>query len=170
MAPVYLSVLCIHAGAVAGSIFVSANYHTYKGSKSCKMDPKYRVSVQPAWRPEGGGSLFLMDSAEYELPMIKVLTREAYDERVNRVLQSDKPLKEKDRLLGKLAELCCEASINDQGKMLVPKETSTRAGIEANGEVVLVGRGIHFEIWSKSNYDLMKKHEAGVEDDDLNLF
>lgn len=149
---------------------MSATYHTYKGTKSCKMDPKHRVSIQPTWRPEGGESLFLMESKTYELPMIKVLTRAAYDERVNRVLESDKSPKEKDLLLGKLAAMCVEASINEQGKMLVPKETSNRVGIEANSDVALVGRGIHFEIWSKANHERMLEHEAGTGDDDLNLF
>jgi DNA-binding transcriptional regulator/RsmH inhibitor MraZ len=67
--------------------------------------------------------------------------------------------------------LCREASLNDQGKLLVPKDLSEKAGIIADSDVVLAGRGIHFEIWSKENFELVLEIETSHEsDDDLGIF
>jgi DNA-binding transcriptional regulator/RsmH inhibitor MraZ len=135
------------------------------------MDPKFRVSVPTAWRPEAGGVLFLLFSKEHEMPLVKVLSHEAYGEKVSLIQGSDKSPVEKGKLLGKLAMLCREVSLNEQGKLLVPKDLSEKAGIEADSEVVLAGRGIHFEIWSKANFDHVLNIETREdESDDLGIF
>ena len=74
-------------------------------------------------------------------------------------------------MLGKLSMLCREASLNEQGKLLVPKDLSEKAGIAAESDVMLAGRGMHFEIWSKANFDRLLEIETGQEeDDDLGIF
>lgn len=148
-----------------------SNHQHYKGFKPFKMDPKFRVSVPVAWRPEAGASLFLLFSKEHEMPVVKVLSQEAYDEKVELIKGSDKTPAEKGKMLGKLAMLCREASLNEQGKLLVPKDLSEKAGIAADSDVMLAGRGIHFEIWSKANFDKVLEIETSQEDDDeLGIF
>lgn len=148
----------------------STNQH-YKGFKPAKMDPKFRVSIQPSWRPEAGASLFLLFSKEHDMPVVKVLSQEAYNEKVELIKGSDKTPAEKGKMLGKLAMLCREATLNDQGKLLVPKDLSEKAGITADSDVTLAGRGIHFEIWSKTNFDKVLEIETSQEeDDDLGIF
>lgn len=148
-----------------------SNHQRYKGFKPFKMDPKFRVSVPVAWRPEAGASLFLLFSKKYEMPVVKVLSQDAYDEKVELIQTSDKTPAEKGKLLGKLAMLCREASLNEQGKLLVPKDLSEKSGIEADGDVFLAGRGIYFEIWSKANFDKVLEIETAEEDDDeLGIF
>lgn len=143
----------------------------YKGFKPAKMDPKFRVSVQPSWRPEVGAPLFLLFSKEHEMPVVKVLSQEAYNERVELIKASDKTPAEKGKTLGRLAMLCREVTLNDQGKLLVPKDLSEKAGIAADSDVMLAGRGIHFEIWSKTNFDKVLEIETSQEeDDDLGIF
>lgn len=150
---------------------MSSNYQRYKGFTPYKMDPKFRVSVPTAWRPEAGGVLFLLFSKEHEMPLVKVLSHEAYGEKVSLIHGSDKSPVEKGKLLGKLAMLCREVSLNEQGKLLVPKDLSEKAGIEADSEVVLAGRGIHFEIWSKANFERVLNIETREdESDDLGIF
>lgn len=135
------------------------------------MDPKFRVSVLASWRPEAGVPLFLLFSRDHEMPVVKVLSQEAYNERVVTIQGSDKTPAEKGKLLGKLAMRCREASLNEQGKLLVPKDLSEKAGITADSDVFLVGRGIYFEIWSKANFDTMLELETSEEiDDDLGIF
>lgn len=146
---------------------MSSNHQRYKGFKPFKMDPKFRVSVPVAWRPEAGASLFLLFSKQHEMPVVKVLSQEAYDEKVELIHGSDKTPAEKGKLLGKLAMLCREASLNEQGKLLVPKDLSEKSGIEADGDVVLAGRGIYFEIWSKANFDKVLEIETAEEEDDV---
>ncbi len=105
------------------------------------------------------------------MPVVKVLSQEAYTERVELIKGSEKTPAEKGKLLGKLAMLCREVSLNDQGKLLVPKDLSEKAEIAADSEVMLAGRGIHFEIWSKTNFEKVLEIEAGQEeDDDLGIF
>jgi len=148
-----------------------SNHQRYKGFKPFKMDPKFRVSVPVAWRPEAGASLFLLFSKEHEMPVVKVLSQEAYDEKVELIRNSDKTPAEKGKMLGKLAMLCREASLNEQGKLLVPKDLSEKAGIAAESDVMLAGRGIHFEIWSKANFDTVLEIETSQEEDDeLGIF
>jgi len=150
---------------------VSSTNQRYKGFKPAKMDPKFRVSVQPSWRPEVGAPLFLQFSKEHDMPVVKVLTQEAYTEKVERIKGSDRSPVDKDKMLGKLAMLCREVTLNDQGKLLVPKDLSEKAGIEADSDVMLAGRGIHFEIWSKTNFDKVLEIETSQEeDDDLGIF
>ncbi len=144
----------------------------YKGFKSFKMDPKFRVSIPTAWRPEAEEPLFLQFSNSHEMPVVKVLSVEAYNEKVALVKDSDKSPADKGQLLGKLAMLCREVTLNDQGKLLVPKDLSEKAGIAADAEVVLAGRGIYFEIWSKSNFEVVLSIESRVaeKEDDLGIF
>jgi DNA-binding transcriptional regulator/RsmH inhibitor MraZ len=135
------------------------------------MDPKFRVSVPPSWRPEDGASLFLLFSKEHGMPVVKVLSQEAYNEKVELIQGSDMTPKAKNQMLGKLAMLSREAVLNEQGKLLVPKDLSEKAGIVAESEVVLAGRGIHFEIWSKANFDTTLNIETNQEEDDeLGIF
>ena len=150
---------------------MTSTHQLYKGFKPFKMDPKFRVSVPVAWRPDAGASLFLLFSKEHEMPVVKVLSQEAYDEKVELIKGSDKTPAEKGKILGKLAMLCREASLNEQGKLLVPKDLSEKAGIAADSDVILAGRGIHFEIWSKANFDKVLEIETSQEeDDDLGIF
>lgn len=135
------------------------------------MDPKFRVSIPTAWRPEAGAVLYLLFSKEHSMPMVKVLSSEAYDEKVALIEASDKTPAEKGKILGKLAMLCREVSLNEQGKLLVPKDLSELAGMSSEADVVLAGRGIHFEIWSKANFEIKLGIEmAQEEDDDLGIF
>jgi DNA-binding transcriptional regulator/RsmH inhibitor MraZ len=150
---------------------VSDTFQPYKGFKSFKMDPKFRVSIPSAWRPEAGALLFLMYSQEHDMPLVKVLSQAAYDERVERVRNSSKPPAVKDQKLGKLAMLSRETTLNEQGKLLVPKDLSEMAGIAAESEVMLAGRGLHFEIWSKANFAIKLGIEMShEEDDDLGIY
>lgn len=135
------------------------------------MDPKFRVSVPTGWRPEAGGSLFLLFSKEHDMPVVKVLSQAAFDEKVQRINESNKTPAERDKLLGKLAMLCREVTLNDQGKLLVPKDLSEKAGIQADSDVMLAGRGMHFEIWSKANFDKVLEIETSQDEDDgLGIF
>ena len=100
------------------------------------------------------------------MPVIKVLTQEAFDFRVKIIEDSDLSPKKKLDKMGNLYMRCREASVNEQGKLLIPKELSEKAGIAAEGEVVLAGRGLHFEIWSKANHARLLAIADEDEDED----
>jgi DNA-binding transcriptional regulator/RsmH inhibitor MraZ len=148
------------------------NYERYTGDKALKMDPKNRVSIQSSWRPEPGTPLYLQPGVKDGLTFLKVLSREAYLERIDRVRKSDKSAADKAELISMFAQSCRDASINEQGRLLVPKEVGEKAGIGSESEVVLLGCGIHFEIWSKENHEKKQAaREARIAQiDDIGLF
>ncbi len=100
------------------------------------------------------------------MPMIKVLTQAGYDERVQIVEKSQLSEAKKREKLGSLAMLCREVTLNEQGKLLVPKDLSEKAGLEADSDVMLAGREKHFEIWNKENFDRFLELEMNQDDDD----
>jgi DNA-binding transcriptional regulator/RsmH inhibitor MraZ len=144
---------------------------SYLGYSAYKMDPKYRVSIPTAWRPAAGQNLYLLSSRTHDMPMVKVLSQEAYDGRVRDVHESGYTPARKRALLSTLSMLSREASVNDQGKLLVPKELSESCGIAADSEVMLVGRGLHFEVWNKQSHAIALEIErAQVGEDELGIF
>jgi DNA-binding transcriptional regulator/RsmH inhibitor MraZ len=135
------------------------------------MDAKFRVSVPTAWRPEDDGSLFLLYSKRHDMPLVKVRSQAAFDEKVSLIQNSDKTPAEKSQLLGKLSMLSREVKLYDQGKLAIPRELCAKTGIAADSAVYLAGRGIEFEIWSGENFDRMLEIESGPQqEDDLGVF
>jgi DNA-binding transcriptional regulator/RsmH inhibitor MraZ len=133
------------------------------------MDPKNRVSIHPDFRPTPGEKVFLLSAETYDMPVLRVLNTAEYDRRVAIVRNSDKSEKDKTRILGKFASRCHEASINDQGKLLISRDLVDEIKIEAEGTVWLVGRQSYFEIWSEKNYVNLRKIEKQQDDDDLGV-
>jgi MraZ protein len=149
---------------------VSTTAKRYLGYTPYKMDPKFRVSIPTNWRPASGEVLYLLSSTTYDMPLIKVLSQQAFDERVKIVDDSDLTPAKKTAMLGRLYMLCREASVNEQGKLLIPKEISEQTGFDPESEVVLVGRGLHFEVWSKSNHSRVLEIEKTPDEvDDLGI-
>jgi len=150
-------------------LYVSTTDQPYLGFKPYAVDPKYRFAVPPAWRTENGEPLYLLYSRTNEMPMLKVLTRQGYMERVEIVEKSDKDEATKRQLKGRLAMLCREVSINEQGKMLIPKDLSERAEIKPDSEIMLVGRHGHYEVWNRVHFERSEELEMN-QHDDLGIF
>ncbi len=112
-----------------------------------------------------------MFAKDLGLPMVRVLSREAYNHKVSVINNSDKSEADKTKLLAKLALLCRDATVNEQGKLLVPKDLSEMAGISPDSDVMLAGRGMSFEVWSKPNFDNYFAQLTGDDtEDDLGIF
>lgn len=88
-------------------------FHPYK------IDPKFRVSIQASWRPEPGGSLYLMFAKDMGVPLVRVLSKASYNHKVATINESDKTPAEKTKLLAKLALLVREANVNEDRKSVV---------------------------------------------------
>ena len=142
-----------------------------QGHLDHKMDPKYRVSIPVEWRPEKGETLRLQLSNRHGVPLIRVLTEEAFRERLQRIDASDLDVGEKDDMRSTLHMMCVNTKLNDQGKLLVPKEWSLKADLVADKEVKLVGRGPHFEIMSVENFNKVYEAEhQSMRNDKLRVF
>jgi len=115
--------------------------------------------------------LYLLFAKDQGLPLVRVLSREAYAHKVLVINESEKTPAEKSKLLAKLALLSREATVNEQGKLLVPKDLSEKAEIAPDSDVILAGRGMNFEIWSKANFDTYLAHLTDEDsEDDLGIF
>lgn len=133
---------------------MSDQFQQYKGTYPYKTDSKNRVNVVAAWRPQPGENLYLMASFDYrsELPIIKVLTDEGIASRLKTVDESDLDTGEKADMKSDLKRNLRDGNLNDQGRLLIPKDFANHAGIEPDADVYLVAGDSHFEIWSKENY------------------
>ncbi|MEY3394692.1 MAG: hypothetical protein RL346_928 [Verrucomicrobiota bacterium] len=141
-------------------------FQQYKGSYAYKTDSKNRVNVVPAWRPAQGEVLNLMPSISDGVHVIKVLTEEAFEYRVERIRQHATSPKEESQLKTKLVRLLREASINEQGKLLIPKDLADYAGITPDSEVMLSAGDSHFEIWNRSKFENVFGLSAVPEEED----
>ena len=146
----------------------------YKGFAAFKVNLDYQVSIPPHWRPEAGASLFLQFSIEQELPLVKVLSQQAYEEAVRRIIGSTKSPKTQGIKLDRLTMLSHKVRMNSRGKLRIPRDLCAQAGIAPKSLAILAGRGSHYEIWSMANFttmlDLEHSQTEGEETSDRNCF
>jgi MraZ protein len=151
---------CIAAHCGALGIRMSAKSQHLEGRYDHKMDPKYRVAIPSEWRPAPGSTLRLLETRNYGLAVVAALTEEEYELRLRQIDEDGvMSVLEKRQMKGILHSRCRPAPVNEQGKLLVPKDWSERAGLPADGPVVLVGRGTFFEIWSAETFALVEERE-----------
>jgi DNA-binding transcriptional regulator/RsmH inhibitor MraZ len=133
---------------------MSDPFQQYKGTYPYKTDSKNRVNVVSAWRPQTGEGLLMMASYDRKskLPIIKVMTEEGVASRLKIVDDNIKDPAERADMKSDLKRNLRDASINDQGRLLIPRDFANHASIEVDSEVYLVAADSHFEIWCKENY------------------
>jgi MraZ protein len=129
----------------------------FHGFKEHLMDPKFRVSIPVAWRPVEGQQLILQERTKYELPFLRVFTPEAFTEIIATIKNLPGiSIGDIRDALDHLNESILSATINAQGKLLIPKEWSQRADIEAGKTVTLLGHGEHFDIINPDHHAVIK--------------
>lgn len=141
-------------------------FQAYKGSYPYKTDAKCRVNVVPAWRPAQGEALNLMPSFSEGVKVLKVLTQEAFEYRVERIRQHAQTPKEESQLKTKLVRLLREVAVNEQGKLLIPKDLADYAGIAPDSEIMMSAGDCHFEIWPREKFEQTFGITAIPEDED----
>jgi DNA-binding transcriptional regulator/RsmH inhibitor MraZ len=133
--------------------FMSFALPQFNGFQEHKMDPKYRVAIPASWRPEEGQQLILQESSRYGVPCVRVLTLAAFAE-MERIIRSSTQHSagEIREALEFLHASILPVSVNNQGKLLIPKEWSQRAHLAAESTVMMVGRGEYFDIYNGADY------------------
>lgn len=117
------------------------------------MDPKYRISIPVAWRPEEGQQLILQQSKRYGVPCVRVLTLTALAEMERDIRNHPGSTAGQIReALEFLRAGIIPVNVNNQGKLLIPKEWSLRANLQADSSVMMVGRGDYFDIYNSADY------------------
>ena len=140
----------------------------YWGHFDHKLDPKFRVSVPVAFRPEEQGeAMRLQFSKEQERKVVKVFTSAAFEDKFRQVREADLIPKKKQEIIGALRMSSKEVSINSQGKLSLPKDWALAIGLEAEGPVKLAARDGYFLICSEEAFEHI--FEADLEIDDGGL-
>ncbi len=138
--------------------------NSFEGVYDFKLDAKFRVSVPSEWRPGRGEALplRLLKWRAYEVPVLKALTDEAFVAMVASIDASEQSAGVKSQRKGLLYSRNTPVTINDQGKVLIPKKLASEQGLEAGGAVHLYGRGTNFDIVSPRDHDALQAAEESL--------
>ena len=138
--------------------------NSFEGVFDFKLDAKFRVSVPSEWRPGRGEALplRLLKWSIYKVPVLKALTDEAFAAMISSIDSSEEAAGVKSQRKGLLYSRNTRVTINDQGKVLIPKRLAEEHGLAAGGAVHLFGRGTNFDIVSPRDHEAMQKAEASL--------
>lgn len=129
-----------------------ANSIKYSGRFDHKLDSKNRVSIPLSWRPEEGEELYLIIKPGDEFDCITALTEERLLELETQALNDEEfSIEERNDYVDWLFSNSVKVSINNQGKLLVPKKMCEH--LELNEHVTLIGKNKYFNIWATNAYD-----------------
>jgi MraZ protein len=127
----------------------------YFNAHEHKMDPKCRVAIPAAWRPEEDEELVLMQLTKHGIPMIRVLNNKAFEEGIQSIHNSGCTPGEIREAIEELYMNIHLVKVSSQGKILIPKDWSIRANIPAESSVYLAGKGDYFEIYNAETFTAM---------------
>lgn len=135
-----------------------------------KMDPKNRVSIPVEWRPATEETpVRLQLSKEHDLPVIKVFREDVFADKFVQVESSDLSPAKKQQIVGHLRMMSKQATINAQGKLTVPKDWCERTGLQADGPVILAGRGPYYMLCPQATFERITEIELNMDDGDLGV-
>lgn len=123
----------------------------YSGTFERSMDAKKRVAVPATWLSRGEGEVFHVIPHPTE-GYLMVMPPGEFN-RWEQKIQEDPTLNaaEKRVAIRKFYSEAHPASTDKQGRILLTEGHCKRAGL--NGEIVFIGTGSRFEIWSKDRHD-----------------
>lgn len=141
--------------------------NSFEGVYDFKVDAKYRISVPAEWRPGRGEAvpLRLLKWRTYDVPVLKALTDRAFEAMIASIDGADLPAGVKNQRKGLVYSRNTPVTINDQGKLLIPKKLAEEHGLEAGGAVHLYGRGTNFDLVSPRDHSAMQAAEEALLDD-----
>lgn len=129
------------------------------------IDEKNRLMIPRKMRDEAGVKLFIMKGYDGALAIYKSSTFEKLMAEIE-----DMPFTQRtnrDYIRAMLAS-ACEIDVDRQGRIQIPTQLMNKYNITK--DVVVVGAGDHFEVWSKALYDEYEKRvNDSFEDNAENL-
>lgn len=127
---------------------------TFTGNVTHKPDAKSRVSVPATWRAAHGAVLSLIEAKKKQFPVLKCYTQEGFEEMLTDI-RTDAAARgitpgAINEYIGRIAGNSFGAEVSTQGKLLIPK--AQRERLRITDSVVLVGRGVYFELWNPEDF------------------
>lgn len=146
---------------------MSVPTNSFEGVFDFKLDAKFRVSVPAEWRPGRGEAvpLRLLKWKTHGVPVLKALTDEGFSAMIASIDNSDAPDGVKGQRKGVVYSRNTPVTINDQGKLLIPKKLAEEHGLGSGGAVHFYGRGTNFDIVSPRDHEAMQTAEAALLDE-----
>jgi DNA-binding transcriptional regulator/RsmH inhibitor MraZ len=132
----------------------------YYNAHEHKMDPKCRVAIPVAWRPEEGEELVLMQLTKRGVPMIRVLNNKAVEDGIQSIHNSGCTAGEIREALEEFYMNIHIVKVSSQGKILIPKDWCIRANIAPESSVYLAGKGDYFEIYNDGMFTAMATEQT----------
>ena len=148
---------------------MSISSKVYESDYDYKLDPKYRVSVPVAFRPDEGDAVRLQVSKEHDEKVIKVFTLEAFEDKFRQIDEASIPQGNKIKLAGALRMTSKEVSINAQGKLTIPKDWPDKIGLKADGSVKLAGRDSYFIVCTEHTFTRISDADLNMDDGGLGV-
>ncbi len=148
---------------------MSAQGKIYESHHDYKMDPKFRVSIPVAFRPEGDEPVRLQVSKEHDERVVKVFSQATFEDKFRQIAESGLTPAKKTQLAGALRMTSKEASISSQGKLSVPKDWAEDIGLKAEGPVKVAGRDSYYIICTEESFRRIREADLNIDDDELGV-
>jgi MraZ protein len=127
------------------------------------IDPKNRVTIPSAWRAAEGSEVFVRVHSSGS--HIVAMPPEQFHKKVAKIEgRTDINAGRQQQLIRQLSSGSQICSVDKQGRMVLPPEFCTKAGLQ--GEVILVGAYGQFEIWNAARWSEQQVAEE-TENEDL---
>ncbi len=127
----------------------------FMGNYAHKLDPKNRVAIPAGWRVVFGQELVVLESSYHEYNVLKCFTHESFAAKLGEIrehaLANGYEMGDIDEFIGDIAGKSFICEVNNQGKLLIPKQQ--RDMLKLGDYARLVGRTAHFEIWNTDDFE-----------------
>ncbi len=120
----------------------------YSGTYERALDAKKRVAVPSSWIQGEAADFFVIPHPSDGYLM--VMPPEEFNSTEQRIMNSSASGQEKRQAIRRFFSEAHKVTTDKQGRILVPDAHAARADLSS--EVVFVGGGRRFEIWSKARH------------------
>jgi MraZ protein len=124
----------------------------YSGTYERAIDAKKRAAVPSAWIKGSESEFYVIPHPQDGYLM--VMPPEEFHSTEQRIMASGATAQEKRQAIRRFFSEAHKVTTDKQGRVLIPDTHAAAADLKA--EIVIVGAGRRFEIWSK------QRHEADV--------
>ncbi len=124
----------------------------YRGLSAVNLDEKGRIALPTRYRDELSAVVVTIDTEESCLLMYPANEWDEIEAKIEALPSFNPAARRVQRLLiGHAAEL----NVDNNGRILLPQVLRDYAGLEK--QIMLVGQGKKFEIWSAAQWELRRK-------------
>lgn len=121
----------------------------FKGTFEHSIDTKGRLIVPAQFRKNLGEQFVIAKS--FADPCLVIYTQESWNSVVADLLSKPMNTAQMRAFKRKIFSSACDCEIDKQGRILIPAELRTFAGIDK--DVVSLGVGDRIEVWSEASYN-----------------